>query len=223
MSFLSPDWVYSTAISAPGLILSLTVHEVAHARTALAFGDPTARDRGRTSLNPLHHLDPIGTLAMFIIGFGWAKPVPVNPNNFRPPRLGNFAVSLAGPMSNLGLAFVFAILLRAFYHYHPFAGTNLFQWIYEALYMSVVINICLFTFNLIPLAPLDGHHILGEMLPPRAHWNYVNWQIRSGRTVLMGLMALSFVLQEVGHSEFDPIGFVQITGYRILRPILGLP
>jgi Zn-dependent protease len=223
MSFADSEWLRSTLISAPALLMSLTVHEVAHARTALAFGDPTAHYQGRTSFNPLRHLDPIGTIALFLVGFGWAKPVPINPNNFHPPRLGNFAVSLAGPMSNLGLAFVFGLMLRAVWQFRLGEGTDAYDLLLSALRVAVIVNICLFTFNLVPLFPLDGNHILGELLPPRMHWNYVNWQIRNGRTVLYILIFLPRLLDMGGSAHFSPIGAVQSYGYEMLKSLLGLP
>ena len=105
------------------MLISLTLHELAHARTALAFGDPTAQMMGRISLNPLRHLDPIGSIALVLsmmagAGIGWAKPVPVNPANLQPRRLGDIMVSLAGPMANLGLAVAAGLLLRLMVH-HP--------------------------------------------------------------------------------------------------------
>ena len=226
------QWLIYMLISAPGLILSLTIHELAHARTALAFGDPTARDQGRISLNPLRHLDPLGTLALFFVGFGWAKPVPVNPNNLHPPRLGNFAVSIAGPLSNLMLAVVFGLLLRVLIYARGHLEYGVYETIRMVLAMTTLINITLFLFNLIPLAPLDGHHILGEMLPPRAHWNYVDWQARYGRSVLMAVIFLPWILQilrvpslpgTAGEILSSPIRFVQAQGYHLLARLLGLP
>ena len=100
MGIFQDDWFYRLILVAPPLLLSLTVHEFAHARTALAFGDPTAKAMGRVSLNPLVHLDPIGTIVLLVTrAFGWAKPVPINPANLHPRRLGDIAVSAAGPAS----------------------------------------------------------------------------------------------------------------------------
>src|ERR1035437_8633090 len=106
-------WLADKLLTIPLLIFSLVVHECAHARTALAFGDPTAKNMGRITLNPLPHLDFMGTLCLIFSGFiGWAKPVPVNPYNLHPRRLGDIAVSFAGPASNLSLALIFGLILK---------------------------------------------------------------------------------------------------------------
>jgi Zn-dependent protease len=216
-------------ISAPGLILSLTIHEVAHARTALAFGDPTARDLGRTSLNPLRHLDPIGTLALFFAGFGWAKPVPVNPNNLDPPRAGDFAVSLAGPLSNFGLAIVFALIYRGLHmlvvspRFHALASSQAFDWLLIAVWITVRINIVLCVFNLMPIYPLDGHHMLREVLPPHMHYGYMHWQMRYGMIVLIAIVLLPRLMLLSGHEGFvSPIWYVQEKGFELLKPLMGL-
>ncbi len=176
------------AFSMPPLLLSIVLHEVAHARTALSFGDPTAHRLGRTSLNPLVHLDPIGTLALFFIGFGWAKPVPIDPRNLHPPRLGNIMVSLAGPLSNLGLAVVCGLVLKILYAWpglHNFAGSDM---LINVLFYTFAVNVVLCVFNLVPLFPLDGHHILRELLPYYWQAAFMRWQVRFGMLTLMALL-----------------------------------
>jgi len=175
----------------PLLLFSLVIHEYAHARTAFSFGDPTARNMGRLTLNPLAHLDPIGTLALVFIGFGWAKPVPVNPFNLHPRRLGDIAVSLAGPMSNLLVAVVSFLLLRGLElpQVQKLLSDSIYDPLASSLFLLGIINILLCTFNLIPLFPLDGHHILRELLPPVHHKAFMQWQMQYGR---IGLMALLF-------------------------------
>ena len=146
------------------LLFSIVVHEVAHGYVALKNGDPTARLLGRLTLNPVPHIDPIGSiflpLLLLVTGspilFGWAKPVPVNPLNFRNYRWGEITVSAAGPLSNLALAVLFSFLLRL-----GFANLGLMK---MALW-GVQINIFLALFNLIPIPPLDGSHILAILLP----------------------------------------------------------
>jgi Zn-dependent protease len=216
-------------IAAPGLILSLTIHEVAHARTALAFGDPTARNLGRTSFNPLRHLDPIGTLALFFAGFGWAKPVPVNPMNLEPPRVGDFAVSLAGPLSNLGLAILFALIFRGLYmlgfspRFHDLAASDAYHWLLVGVGATVQINIVLCIFNLMPLFPLDGHHMLREVLPTHMHEGYMYWQRRYGMMVLIGIVLLPRIMRMTGHAGFvSPIAYVRDAGLRLLMPLMGI-
>ncbi len=175
----------------PALIFSLIIHEYAHARTAWSFGDATAKNMGRLTLNPLAHLDLFGTLALIFIGFGWAKPVPVNPFNLHPRRLGNIAVSLAGPMSNLLLAIVSFLLCRglAAAYAHQIVPASIYGPLSEGLFLLGIINILLCTFNLIPLFPLDGHHILREILPVDYQQGFMRWQLQYGR---VGLVALLF-------------------------------
>ncbi|MEW6412289.1 MAG: site-2 protease family protein [Candidatus Zixiibacteriota bacterium] len=160
----SQEFLQRAIIALPAILFALTVHEFFHAYLALKFGDPTARDQGRLTLNPLAHLDLMGTLMMFLsqFRFGWAKPVPVNPYNLRNPRVADFWISAAGPLSNLGLGFVFGMLFRL-------AATTQVQLpepLYMFLYFSVMINVSLAFFNLIPIFPLDGSHILRSVLPP---------------------------------------------------------
>ena len=159
-----PDFLKRALIAAPAIFFSLTVHEFFHAYIAYRFGDSTAKDMGRLTLNPLAHLDLFGTLMMFMSGFrfGWAKPVPVNPYNLRNPRVADFWISAAGPLSNLGLGFVFGMVFRLAY-----AGViTLPQPVVQFLLVGVMINVSLAFFNLIPLFPLDGSHILKSILPP---------------------------------------------------------
>jgi len=147
------------------LLFSIIVHEVAHGYVALLNGDPTAKIMGRITLNPGPHIDPVGTILLPGILllthagllFGWAKPVPVNPLNFRNYRWGEITVSAAGPVSNLALAVVFAFLLRL--------GLGNVG-VMKMAYFGVTINIFLALFNLIPIPPLDGSHILAILLPP---------------------------------------------------------
>ena len=146
------------------LFFSVIIHEIAHGYIALLNGDPTAKLYGRLTLNPLPHIDPVGTILvpalLFLshsgILFGWAKPVPVNPMNFRNFRTGELSVSAAGPLSNFFLAFVFAQLSR-------WAGNN--QGFFLLCYAGVYINLILMLFNLIPIPPLDGSKVIMPLLP----------------------------------------------------------
>ncbi len=185
---MNPDFLTLLPFLAPPLLLSLTVHEFAHARVALAFGDPTALRAGRVTLNPLKHLDPVGTIALFLVGFGWAKPVPVNPHLLRPPGLGNVMVTAAGPISNLTLATLAGILLRVLVGTSGWHEGGLLSMIQTVLLITIGINVLLAVFNVIPLKPLDGHHILGEMLPAGMRSGYAMWQARYGSFALMILL-----------------------------------
>jgi len=160
-----PDFIKEALIAAPAILFSLTVHEFFHAYIALRFGDTTARDMGRLTLNPLAHLDLFGTIMMFMSGFrfGWAKPVPINPYNLRNPRVADFWISAAGPLSNLGLGLIFGIAFRAAYG----GSISLPPGVMQFLLFGVMINVSLAFFNLIPLFPLDGSHILKSVLPAR--------------------------------------------------------
>lgn len=150
------------------LIIAFTVHEFAHAYFANKFGDPTAKLLGRVTLNPAVHLDVLGTLLLIIAGFGWAKPVPVNRDNFSRPRLMGVIVSAAGPLSNLLLAFLSTIIYFAVVHW-GMSGLDANPRVFEAVriffnYM-ISLNVLLFLFNLIPLPPLDGYRILEDIAP----------------------------------------------------------
>ena len=146
------------------VLFAITVHEYAHARTALSLGDPTAKLAGRITFNPISHLDPIGAICLYLFHFGWAKPVPVDPRYFRNPRMGSLWVSLAGPLANFGVALLAGMLIRYF----------LFPWeLYLNILVSMMIlNIALGLFNLIPIPPLDGSHILESFLPDQALQKY---------------------------------------------------
>lgn len=149
-SNLSPETIYFWLV---GLLLAITFHEAAHAFVADKLGDKTPRYMGRVNLNPLSHLDPIGTLLILFAGFGWGKPVQFNPLSLRNPALGVALISVAGPLTNFLIAAVFAILIRL-----EVAPLNLWAQI-------AAINIMLGVFNLVPFAPLDGEKVVGGLLP----------------------------------------------------------
>ncbi len=185
------------------LVVALTFHELAHALVATRLGDSTAAQMGRLSLNPLRHLDPLGSLMLVAVGFGWAKPVPVNPNNLRPgPRTGMGLVSAAGPLSNLTMA-ALAALPFAFGLVGPefFPRTRLLPSPAFLLTQFVVINIILAVFNLLPLAPLDGEKVLGSFLRGSAARAFDQLQ-RYGPLILIILV---FALPLVG---IDPISWI---------------
>lgn len=141
------------------ILLTITIHEFAHAKVADLLGDPTPRLAGRLTLNPISHIDPIGLLMLIVVRFGWAKPVPVNPYNCRDPRTASLFISLAGPLSNFLVAWVVAIVFRNL-------PTGLNFLVYQIFSYTIFINLALGVFNLIPIPPLDGSHILEFFLPP---------------------------------------------------------
>lgn len=188
------------ALLAPPILFALTLHEFAHGYVAYRFGDPTARSQGRLSLNPIKHLDPLGTLAFFIINIGWARPVPVNPGYFRNPRQDMLWVALAGPMTNLMLAVVSAILAKGIIVLAAIGPNNdilLFNLgiIREMLKASVWINLVLCIFNFLPIPPLDGSRIVTGLLPVGLARTYMKYE-KYG-FVLILLLAFSGMLSKM--------------------------
>lgn len=168
------------------VLLCLTVHETCHGLAAYALGDPTARRAHRLSLNPLRHIDWFGLLMMFAAGFGWAKPVPVNPNYFKKPKQGMALTALAGPVSNFVLALLTLLAARIFCDVAAYSETN--QRILDFLLMVAVLSIGLGLFNLVPIPPLDGSKVLFAVLPDRAY----DWLMRNERYGMLLLFALVF-------------------------------
>lgn len=154
----------------PGILIALTFHEFAHGLAAYAMGDDTAKNAGRLSLDPMKHIDPIGFIMLFIMRFGWAKPVPINENNFRHERLGLFFVSIAGITMNLILALIFQLIL--------FFTADIVQ---LSAYVDVMrgivwINIMLAAFNLLPIPPLDGSKIIYTFLPKNLRFTFYKYE-----------------------------------------------
>ncbi len=152
------------------LVIGFTVHEFSHAYFANKFGDPTAKMLGRVTLNPAAHIDILGMILLLIAGFGWARPVPVNRANFDRPRLMSIVVSAAGPVSNLLIALVTAVIYYALNYFGvigSFANNRIDIAIYTFVQYMILMNCFLFIFNLIPLPPLDGYRIVSELLSPR--------------------------------------------------------
>lgn len=145
----------------PGILLGISIHEFSHGFAAYKLGDDTPAKQGRLSLNPLKHLDILGFLCLLLVGFGWAKPVMIDPRNFKNPRRDDIIVSLAGPLSNFIVAFIFVGLMKLT---GEFMNTGNFAHIMMLVFLyTVQINLVLMVFNLLPLPPLDGHHILGDI------------------------------------------------------------
>jgi len=163
-----------------GFLVALSVHEAAHAAVANYLGDPTAKFAGRVSLNPLRHLDPLGTLMILFAGFGWGKPVPVNPKNFVNPKVGEALTSLAGPLANFTVALALAIP-----HNLLDPGSATFIFVQNVMF----VNIVLMVFNLLPIPPLDGGGVAVHFLPPKAAESFR----RNGPIVLFGLIAFDYV------------------------------
>jgi Zn-dependent protease len=175
----------------PPILVALTFHEYSHAYMANRLGDPTARQLGRLTLNPLKHLDPFGTLLLFLANFGWAKPVPVDASYFKDPRRDMLLVALAGPVSNVILAAVFGVVYRLIDgNLLPLpSGSGLFI---SMLRYAIFINLVLAFFNLIPIPPLDGSKILRSLLSPETAMRFAKFETY-GPFMLIGLIILGRV------------------------------
>lgn len=182
--FNSTYWI-TMLLSLPGILLAITFHEMAHGYAADAMGDPTPKLSGRLSPNPLRHLDPVGFICMLIFHFGWAKPVPVNPNFFKNRRKGIILVSLSGCLTNLLLAFVTMFVSSLLLRLTPSIMDNTYLDIILMYIMTY--NIVFAVFNLIPLPPLDGSQVLAEFLPLKARQKFINFS-RWGMLILLVLM-----------------------------------
>lgn len=168
------------------VICILPIHEYAHAFAAHKLGDDTAKWNGRLTLNPMRHLDPIGSLALVLAGIGWAKPVPINPNNFKNRKSGMAITAFAGPLSNLIMGLISLLLLRIFYIFAAAVPVQLAYVVITFFSMVASINISLAIFNLIPCPPLDGSRILGFFLPERINYKLALYE----HYIWIGLMVV---------------------------------
>jgi len=192
----------------PAILFSLSFHEMAHAYASYRLGDPTAKRLGRLTLNPLRHLDPLGTLMLIIsmysgFGFGWAKPVPIDPTYYKNYKRGTVLVSLAGPLSNLFLAFVFSLPMAVIGMNNGISTSNIYNSIYgiygrgfsaEVIIFNIsrffyMVNIGLAVFNLIPVPPLDGSKILSAVLPTKTYFNLMRYENYIGM-IFLAIMVL---------------------------------
>ena len=190
-----PDMIYAI----PGLLIAMTVHEWAHAKVADNLGDYTPRMQGRLTLNPISHIDPIGLIMLFFAQIGWAKPVPINPNNSSNYRNGVMQVSLAGPLSNLIVALVATVLFALTFKYNMSA-----HWLTAILQLIIIYNVNFAIFNLVPIPPLDGSKVLLSLLPGEMAYKYETSIIARYSFILLILLVFTGIL-----------GF-------IIRPISGL-
>lgn len=177
------------ALRVAAVFLCLVTHEVCHGLMAYSLGDPTAKQMHRLSLNPLHHIDWLGLAMMFILGFGWAKPVPVDMRYFKKPKQGMALTALAGPISNFLLAVLLIFLSKLIYLYTDY--TSVWDVLYRFLLSAAVLSVGLGLFNLIPIPPLDGSKVLAAVLPDRAYLILMRYE-RYGMLLLI-LLALTNV------------------------------
>ncbi|MDD4606930.1 MAG: site-2 protease family protein [Patescibacteria group bacterium] len=168
------------------ILLAITIHEFAHAAAAFYLGDPTGKNMGRLTLNPLAHLDLTGTIFLFFVGFGWGKPVPFNPYNLKNQKWGPSLVALAGPASNLIFLILIGLIMRFVY---PFLGLGYENALFNFLYLLLIINTLLMVFNLIPIPPLDGSKVLLAVIPDSMADFKINFE-RYGVFVLIALVFL---------------------------------
>ena len=180
--------IWDAVLRVAAIFLCLTVHETCHGLAAYTLGDPTAKSMHRLSLNPLRHIDWFGLAMMFVAGFGWAKPVPVDPRYFKNPKKGMALTALAGPASNFVLAFLAIFICRGIYLYAPYTPltAGLFEFL---LYLVAPLSIGLGLFNLLPIPPLDGSKVLFALLPDDRYFQLMRYE-RYGMIVLL---VLSFI------------------------------
>jgi Zn-dependent protease len=216
--------IISLILSLPVLILALVCHEVAHGYVAYKCGDPTAYNLGRLTLNPIHHLDPIGFLCMMIFGYGWAKPVPINTRLFRNPKRGMAICAAAGPAANLLLGLISAVLFGASYSLYFFffiRGGNEFlinclMWSSTLFQLSAVYNFIFMTFNLIPIPPFDGSRIFLHFLPTKIYFGIMRYE----RQIMFGLLIALLVLDRFNFSPFSYVA--EWLTFQIASPVSEL-
>ena len=187
----SIDMIITKLYMLPGIIIGLTLHEFSHAMVSYKLGDPTPKEQGRVTVNPLKHIDPIGFVALIMAGFGWGVPVQINPNYYKNRRLSEALVAVAGVTMNLIIALVFALLLKLLYSSGLAAGSNQpIHVITMMLQYGILINIMLMIFNLLPIPPLDGFNFVTQIFKlDKYSWWYQFYRL--GTFILLGLILLN--------------------------------
>ncbi len=191
--------------------MTLTVHEFSHGWVAYMLGDDTAKRMGRLTLNPISHIDPIGMIMLFLVHIGWAKPVPINPYNFKDQKRDMALSAAAGPLSNFIVAIIFSLFFRIITHGNPqmmMYGSLPAQIVTYIIYYTVLINLALGIFNLIPIPPMDGSKILGGFLSDEAYYKYT-LQEQRGAQILMIIFLISYIfrLNLIGTIITPPLNF----------------
>jgi Zn-dependent protease len=206
----------------PVVLLALTLHEFAHAYTAYRLGDPTAARAGRCTLNPLAHLDLIGTLCIMFAPIGWAKPVPVNPYNLRHPSRDEMIVSAAGPISNVLQAIAWGLLIRLIFRAGLLDGVLPGDWgpsLFRMLCLGLIVNCGLAAFNMIPAFPLDGFHVTRYFLSPEGKQG-LDDTAQYGRYIILALVLLPYLTS----FQFDPLRtIIRYPVHLVWALVVGLP
>jgi len=197
----------------PIIFLAISVHECAHGLVAYLLGDRTAKFYGRLSINPMRHMDLMGAICMLLFGFGWAKPVPVNPQYFKNPKGGMSLVGLAGPVSNFIMALVFSVLYGLLFRFFGMSSSFVVEFFANLFAVGIMLNIGLGIFNLIPFPPLDGSKILAYFLPNRLYYRLMEYE-RYAMPVLMLLLFLGILDR--------PLGFLQQGVFSLLWKLIVL-
>ena len=192
------DWIYDTLISLPGIIVALTFHEAAHGYVSYWLGDPTPKMQGRLSLNPVHHIDPLGFLTLLLFGFGWGEPVQINPGYYKHRRRDEFLVSVAGVTTNLLIAVVTSFVIKGLlYQMTDILYSGIGGVLFDILIYMFSINIVLMVFNLLPVPPLDGFGILTQIFNLEKYSWY--WTIHQhGFAILMLLIVFDITDKIIG-------------------------
>ncbi len=210
-------------INVPITLIALTAHEFAHGWVSRKQGDPTPEYEGRLTLNPLAHLDPMGTILMILTGFGWAKPVGVNPMYYKDRKKGMALTALAGPMANFILAFI-AIILMAVFELFAIGfsiNSNVYDTVTWIFYIFAYRNLCFMVFNLIPIPPLDGSKVLGMFIPNSTYYKILRYEQYA--IILLMLMSLSGMFDRIiGNGVGLVMYFIIKTVSTIFTPIISI-
>ncbi len=199
MGLISPAQMLVWVLRGIAMLLAIPVHEAAHALVSAKLGDPTAKNMGRLSLNPMAHFDLLGAICMIFVGVGWAKPVPVYPSRYKKPKLGMAVSAAAGPVSNLLLAFISMILYKLLYYYTP--DTMVWGLLVQFMYIMISVNVALAVFNLLPIPPFDGSRIILLFLPRRLYFKIMQYEryIFAGMFILLMFGVLDAPLHSLNY------------------------